>query len=376
MNIGVDIRVLGTGRTSGVEEYTEHLLEHLLPLDPSVQFKLFYAGRTPLRRRPWMALPNVRLFDTGRSNRMLLATTRLFKRPRLDRLVGGADTFFFPHFLLGATSPGVRRVMTWHDLSYERMPELFSWGRRAWHHIQMRPRRQAAGADRIIAVSQSTADDLETLYRVPRERVAVIRSGVPASVQRAGDDEISAFRRTHDLYGRCILALGTVEPRKNLEALIFAFERIATRVSDAQLVIAGPRGWLGKPIARRIAESPAAARIRCLGEIPPVQRTVLLSLASVLVYPSLLEGFGFPPLEAMACGTPVIAGANSSLFETVGDAGVLVDPYAITHLAQAVTTVLDDLPMRNKLIRKGQERVRRFTWEQTAQETLRVLMSA
>jgi hypothetical protein len=150
--IGVDLRVLNTGRTSGIEEYTQQILQHMMELDPSLRWKLFSAGRKK-NDLPFALPPNAQQYDTGMSNRLLWATTRLSNRPYLDRIVGGADVFFFPHFLLGAISPECRRVMTWHDLSYELMSELFSWSRRAWHQLQMRPRMQAQAADRIIAVS-------------------------------------------------------------------------------------------------------------------------------------------------------------------------------------------------------------------------------
>ncbi len=372
--IGVDLRVLGSGRTSGIEEYTERLMEHMLPLERSISWKLFAAGLRPLARRPWMELPRVSVYQTQRSNRALQVAMRFTNHPRLDRLVGGASAFFFPHFLFGATS----RVMTWHDLSYERMPELFSWWRRNWHRHQMRARAQAAAADRIIAVSESTRADLIGLYGVPVERISVVRSGVASSLRRPLAGEIESFRVRQGLPQRFILALGTLEPRKNLEGLIAAFERFAGqhRFLDVNLVIAGPQGWLYQPAMDRAAASPWRTRIRFVGSIPEHQRPLWLSAATLLAYPSLLEGFGFPPLEAMACGTPVVAAANSSLVETVGGAGLLVDPYSGERMAHALAALLDDADLREVLTRRGLKHVAGFTWKAAAERTLEAIVSA
>lgn len=380
MIIGVDIRVLGTGRQSGIEEYTEQLLAHMIPLDSSVQYKLFYAGRRPLdsaRDKPWMRAPNVEIFDTGRSNRALWLRTRLTGRPYLDHLVGGADIFFFPHFLLGAISPKCRRVMTWHDLSYERMPEFLSWGRRFWHQMQMRPRRQAAGADRIISVSQSTARDLTALYDIDEKKITVIHSGSDAAIGRLSDAALREYRQATGLPNRFILALGTREPRKNLETLVRAFDRLAGEpdLRDVELIIAGPAGWGQRALLKTIARAHQQHRIRIIGSVLSSQRAALLSAASVLAYPSWLEGFGFPPLEAMTCGTPVVTGATSAIAEVCGMAVIGVHPSSVSAFQNALTEVLRDDALRRRMITAGYDRVRQFSWQRSAQETLHAILS-
>ena len=378
MIIGADIRVLGTGLHSGVQEYTEQVLAHMVALDPDIQWRLFYAGRTALERHSWMDAPNVSITDTRSSNRFLWARTRLTGRPYLDKLVGNADVFFFPHFLLGAVSPACRRVMTWHDLSYERMPEFFSLGRRLWHQFQMQPRRQANQADRIIAVSKSTADDLSALYGIPSDRISVIHSGVASDLRRSDAGDIERYRTRMLLPRRFVLAFGTQEPRKNLAGLIAAFERIIAqqRFADVELVIAGPRGWLMRPLTRLAATSSARTRITFIGPVRTDERALLLSSASLLAYPSFFEGFGFPPLEAMACETPVVAAANSALFETVADAGILVDAYAPDRLAAAIAAVLDDAALAGELRKRGKTHAATFTWAQAARQTLDAIISA
>lgn len=382
MIIGIDVRVLGTGRATGIEEYTRNLIAHMVATGEDVQFKLFFAGRRQLRRESWMDQPNVQVVETGMSNRMLWLRTRFIdaalpagRQAFLDELVGGADVFFFPHFLVGATSPKCRRVMTWHDLAYLRMPELFSWRQRAWHRFQMRPQVQAASADRIITVSESTRADVLRYYGIEPSRVMTVHSGVDPSVMRPTDGDLERFRTQWGIPRRFILALGTREPRKNIGGVIAAFEQLAMerRFSDLQLCIVGPDGWLWRATEAQIRDSPVRTRIRIVGAVSDDQRPYWLSAASVLAYPSFSEGFGFPPLEAMACGTPVVAAANSSLWETVGDAGLLIDPYSVNHLAHALSVAIEDEPLRILLAERGRIRAAKFTWNRAARQTLDVI---
>lgn len=382
MTIGVDIRVLGTGRMSGVEEYTEQLLAHMVPIGADVQWKLFYSGRRPLTalpagRQAWMELPNVKVFETGMSNRALWLRTRLTGRPFLDTIVGGADVFFFPHFLLGALSSACRRVMAWHDLSYERMPQLLTGHRRRWHDIQMRPRAQARASDRIIAVSQSTADDLTAVYGIAPEHIAVVHSGTDPLLRRSSEQNIRHWRESRGIEGPFILALGTREPRKNLPALVTAWDilRRGEGMQDVQLIIAGQPGWMEQELMRAVRVTRAPGMVKFIDPVERAERPLLLSAASVLVYPSLLEGFGFPPLEAMACGTPVVAGATSSVAEVIADAGLLVDPYRVDGLVHALEAVLLDAGLRSRLVARGYERVARFSWSDAARQTLQQLRS-
>ncbi len=377
MIIGIDIRVLGTGRMSGIEEYTEQLLAHMIPLGTDVQWKLFYSGRTPLIRRPWMKVSNVEVFETGMSNRSLWLRTRLMGRPYLDTIIGGVDVFFFPHFLLGTLSSACKRVMTWHDLSYERMPHLLSWHRRRWHDVQMRPRAQAQASERIIAVSQSTADDVIDLYGIPAERVAVVHSGIDPILRRASEQSIRQWCASRDINGPFVLAMGTREPRKNLPALVVAWDalRREEELQNTHLIIAGQPGWMERELTHAIGATRAPGLIRFIEQIDRQERSLILSAASVLAYPSFLEGFGFPPLEAMACGTPVVASATSSVAEIIGDAGLLVDPYRVDGLVAALEAVLLDPGLRSRLVAKGYERVTRFSWPNTARQTLQELSS-
>jgi glycosyltransferase involved in cell wall biosynthesis len=289
-----------------------------------------------------MEAANVTICETGISNRLLWARTRLTGRPYLDQLVGGADVFFFPHFLVGATSPDCRRVLTMHDLSFERFPELFSRRGMWWHTFQMRPQVQARLADRIIAVSESTRQDLIDLYGIDPERVATVYSGVNPNLRRPSKQEIADFCMRNHLPERFILMLGAREPRKNSAAVFAAAKQLNVPV-----------------IAHDISSD---------------ERALWLSAASVLAYPSLMEGFGFPPLEALVCGTPSVIGANSSMLQVMGDAALAVNPYSVSELTGALQAILDDQRLRQQLILRGSGAAERFSWNTAARQTLGIIV--
>jgi glycosyltransferase involved in cell wall biosynthesis len=375
-HIGIDTRVLATGRVSGVEEYTRNLLSHLVDIDERIRFSLVSLGRRAPDIEPWMTMPNVRVCHTPWSSRLSMAAMRMSGLPRMDVMAGRPDVFFFPHFIFGALSRNCPRVVTFHDLSFERFPEFFSLKRRLWHNMHMRPKAQARRADRLVAVSHSTARDLTELYGISPNRISVVHSGVDASFRPLEAHNLSAFRRYHDLHGRFVLSLCTQEPRKNLIGVVRAFERIIQSGAhdDVQLVLAGPSGWLQSELRRAVRVSSARSRIRVIGPVERRERVLWYNAASLLAYPSFFEGFGFPPLEAMACGTPVVAAYHSSLPEVVGDAGILVDPFNINALASAMSEILEDASLARRLSRKGIIRTARFSWARAAEQTLDVLV--
>lgn len=371
MTIGIDIRPLGSGRRSGVEEYIIRLLENLIPLDPSVTYKLFYSSHSqPLPDFPWLRAPNVQVFRFKIPNRLLFFGQKFLGIPKIDKLLGGVDVFFSPHFLPVSLSSGVKRVTTFHDLSFLRFPEFFPSSSRWWHRF-VDPAKAAKFSDRLVAVSDSTARDLESFYDIDPARVLKIYSGVDMGMTRPNQHDISRFKYDKVLPDKFVLFLGTLEPRKNIIGLIRAFETI--KQGDAHLVVAGSPGWLYKDILNFIENSPVLDKIRLFGPIREHERPLLYGSTSVFAYPSFFEGFGFPPLEAMACGVPVITSQNSSLPEVVGNAGILVNPYSISSIGAALDQVLNDQALSANLSERGQARAKTFTWLKTAQETLEAL---
>ncbi|KKT28796.1 MAG: mannosyltransferase B-like protein [Candidatus Yanofskybacteria bacterium GW2011_GWA1_44_21] len=381
MTIGIDIRVLGAKQWGGIQEYTENLLAHVLPLTPLINYKLFYSSYKPSLFSnsqdfdfPWLKLPNVELINKRIPNRTLFLGSNVLNQPKLDRLIGGTDVFFFPHFLLGSLTDSCRRITTFHDLSFIHFPEMFSLKRRMWH-FHMQPRWQAKFSDRIIAVSESTKNDLADIYDIDGEKISVIYQGCHPSFRPLDEEAKEIFKWENSLPERFILSLATLEPRKNLRGIIKAFEIVRKNHPDLHLVIAGSEGWLAEEFNSVVSSSTENKYIRLAGNVDRVDRVNYYNCALALVYPSFFEGFGLPPLEAMACSTPVIVSHTSSLPEVVGDAGILVDPYDASDIAKGIECVLSDSALSQKLKAKGLNRAEKFSWPQIAEKTLEVLTS-
>jgi len=379
MRIGIDIRVLGSHLKSGVQEYTENLLAHIIAGNPEIQFKLFYSGDSSLLGKyDWINLSNVEVVKSPISNKLIFASSWLFNYPKLDDLVGGVEVFFSPHFLMAPLNSYCRRITTFHDLSYLRFREFFSLRRVFWHRLQIGSFSRVDPPNKIIAVSDSTKYDLIDKYDIDPERVETIYSGISGDMTRPLQEELDVFRKKNNLPEKFILFLGKLEPRKNIPALIKAFNLIkdSKDFDDLHLVIVGAKGWLFKDIFNEAEGSPQKAKIIFKGYINDEDKKFYYSLASAFVYTSFFEGFGFPPLEAMACGTPVIASNNSSLPEVVGDAGLLIDPYNAVDISIAVKSILTDPSFRNSLVKRGLQRVQGFSWEECARRTLDLLKNA
>lgn len=377
MNIGIDIRVLGSRFKSGIEEYAENLLAHMLPLDGRIKFKLFFSSfGGGLKDYDFLHRPNVELFKFRFPNRALFYSSRFLNYPKIDKLLGGADVFFSPHFFISALSRTVKRVTTFHDLSFEYFPEFFTKQQIFWHNFGMNPSWQAKFSDRIIAVSESTKNDLEKYYSIDPAKIDAVYSGVSPLIKRPSQEKLELFRHREGLPEKFILFLGKLEPRKNVAGLLKAFNVLKSYdgFADLGLVIAGSKGWLCGDIFKEAGKSPHRGQIIFKDYISDNERSFYYGLASVFVYPSFFEGFGFPPLEAMACGTPVVASNNSSLPEVVGDAGLLVDPYNVSDIAMAIKNLLEDRRLRENLIKKGLARAQQFSWQKCAEKTLEILI--
>ncbi len=390
MIIGIDSRAISQDKYSGVEEYAFNLLNALFVIDRKNRYVLFNAGKNPSQRyrnfssKTQKNSPNVKAVHSRISNRLLNVFFKCLPWPKINKLMGkvypernrGADVVFSPNINLLPVSRECKKIITFHDLSFVRYSSFFSLKQRLWHKF-VNPRVLAREADFIIAVSQSTKNDLIEIYGVPREKIRVIYSGVKQvssiKYQVSGAGEI---KRKYGLPEKYILYLGTIEPRKNIIGLIKAFELFkknyplsATRYL---LVIAGAKGWLYGDIFKAAKSSEFKNEIIFTGTVADEDRTSLYNMADLFVYPSFYEGFGFPPLEAMSAGIPVIASNCSSLPEAVGGAALMVNPYNFGEIAWAMNEVLFNNNLRCKMIKKGYEQVKKFSWEKCARETLQV----
>lgn len=377
MKIGIDIRCLIGGKRTGVEEYTLELLEHIFALDRENEYVLFWsAWKLPACPLDWdRRFPNVRLVSLKIPNKLLNFCLWYFRFPYLDRLIGGADLFFLPNLNFAAFSRDVRVVLTAHDVSFECSPETFSWKRRLWHSF-VNFRRLALRADRVIAVSHSTRDDLVETIGVTPKSIRVIHSGISEQFRRMdrNDATLLEVKRRYGLPYRFILFVGTIEPRKNMLSLARAFDALVAsgEALDYNLVIAGTNGWKYQDTLEAIDCLSSRSRIHFTGFVRDEDKPALYNLSSIFVFPSLYEGFGFPPLEAAACGVPVVTSNTSSFPETLGTGAVLVDPLRPDDMARALRELLRDASLRDELSRQGSACAAKFKWTDTARKTLGV----
>lgn len=275
-----------------------------------------------------------------------------------------------PNVRLMPLNPMSPLVAVAHDLSYERFPELYSWQRRVWHRL-VRARYLLQSADHVVAVSEATAGDVRSLYGVSENRVSVVYSGVPGAGEVSSKARAVAKAR-YNLPEQFVLYLGTLEPRKNVVSIIRAFDVIAHSVSH-DLVIAGSPGWLMKEFNKALAGVKHRSRIHVTGFIREQDKMALYELADLFVYPSLYEGFGFPPLEALLNGTPVVTSLNSALPEVVGEWATLIDPYDRSELALVMKELLNDLP---EVSEEDKRAIReKYSWDEAARQTLKIIES-
>ncbi len=263
-------------------------------------------------------------------------------------------------------------LVTVYDLSFLLYPGSF----RLWNRLYLSTftRISVKKARRVIAISENTKRDIVKLLGVDEGKVRVTYCGYDESLKPLPPAEVEEFRRRKGLPERFILFLGTIEPRKNLVRLLEAFSKV--KREGVKLVLAGGLGWGYGPILASMEKLNLKSDVLLPGFVPPEEKVYWYNAAEVFVYPSLYEGFGLPPLEAMACGTPVVASNAASLPEVVGDGGILVDPFDPDAMAEALSMLLSNPEERERLKGKGLRQAQKFSWEQMARETVNIYREA
>ena len=303
----------------------------------------------------------------------LRAASSYFGGPTMDRAFQGVELFHATDHLLPKLSHA-RSVFTLHDTAYLRFPRYYLPRNRFYLRVMMP--RFLQRADRVIAVSEFTRRDAIRMYRLNPEKIEVIPEGVEARFKPDPDvTRVSAVRQRYSLPERFILNVGTIQPRKNLPTLLEAFAAARPRHPDVGLVIAGAKGWLYEGFFERLRALGLERVVRVTGHVPDEDLPALFNAAEVFAYPSVFEGFGLPPLEAMASGVPVLCSNSSSLPEVVGDAGLLLPPRDVGAWASGLGRVLEDARLRAELRERGLVRARLFDWDTAAGKTLEVYRS-
>ncbi len=378
MKIGIDIRVLMDKNYSGVSKYVANLLLALFKQERSANsYNLFYNSSKNIKERLSVWQNDFsQIKSLSWSNKIFnYFLQKTLSWPKLDLFLGEPDIFWSPHFNFSSFSKKskTKKVITVHDLSFLRHPEFFSWRKRFWHSA-LGIKKILNQADGIVAVSENTKNDLIELLGINENKIRVIYSGLNQSIPTNKIIPISNFFPKLNLESGYLLYLGNIEPRKNLVNLIKAYELWRLNSSkenkNLPLVLAGARGWRVKSIFSAWRKSEFKDDIYFLGYVNDEIQKSLYQHAKLFIYPSFYEGFGFPPLEAMAHSLPVITSNVSSLPEVVAEAALIIDPNKISEIAEAIEIILKDDNYRQNLIIKGLKRVEFFSWEDVAKKYL------
>ncbi|HOZ53384.1 MAG TPA: glycosyltransferase family 1 protein [bacterium] len=373
MKIGIDIRVLLDKNYSGVASFTLQLLKNLIKVDRRNAYYFFY-NSFKKANIPFLS-KKISTKKTRYPNKIFnYFLQKIFNHPKLDKIIGGSDIFYLPHLNFASFSKNSKNIITIHDLSFLRYPEFFSFRKNFWHWA-LNIKKNIKKFDKIVAVSQNTKNDLIELLNVPETKIEVVYPGISEKLTKFQGDShnsIELLKEKYDLNKDFILYLGTIEPRKNISGLIEAYNQLRDEGFDVLLVLAGGWGWRTKQIKKDWQNSKYREDIRFIGYIEEENKPFLYKMAKVFVYPSFYEGFGFPPLEAMYFGLPVISSNVSSLPEVLGDSALLVNPDRSNEIFQAIKLILIDEKVRTKLIESGHKQVNKFNWESTAQKYLQV----
>jgi glycosyltransferase involved in cell wall biosynthesis len=355
---------------AGAAVYTYELARALAAVDSENEYVIFARG-SHFDDLPAMR-PGVRVLKVRAPSRplRLLWEQTVLPWPAKGGRQLRIDVLHSPHHTTPLAPCGYRRVVTIHDLTFFLLPERYPTTRRLY--FQTMTRLSARVADAVIVPSEAVKGDVMRILGLPPERLFVIPEAAAPAFHPQDAVAIEAVRRRYGLEGPFLLSVGSLEPGKNRERLLQAFARLRAQGLKHTLVVAGQRAWRYEgeaPLARRLG---LADSVRFLGHVPQADLPALYSAADVFVFPSLYEGFGLPALEALACGTPVVASNVSALPEVVGDAALQVSPLDVEALADAMERLLRDDRLRSDLRERGLERARQFSWEKAARQTAEV----
>jgi len=360
MKIAIDIREAGNEKT-GKGWYTYNLVLELLKLDKKNEYILY----TDNEKNPYSEFKNAQLKTVlGKSHKWHLNVLK-------DLKANKPDLFFAPtSYIIPALAPKwLKVIITVHDLVAFLFP--ISHNGKAVLIERLTLKRAVKNASQIFVVSENTQKDLLKRFKYPQSRIAMVPCA-PSDFfrQPAKTEDLVKFRQKYKLPEKFILAVGTLEPRKNFGTLIKSFVLIKAKLPDSKLVIVGKKGWKYSHIEEKLKEFKLQDDVIFPGYLEDEDLKKMYTLATVFVFPSLYEGFGIPPLEAMACGCPVVSSNVASLPEVVGDAGILIEPKNARKIADSVVSLIENDQIRNMLIERGLRRVEKFTWQKSAEAAL------
>ncbi|MBN1660893.1 MAG: glycosyltransferase family 4 protein [Anaerolineae bacterium] len=362
MRIGIDARLVYYSQ-AGIGQYILHLVNNLAQVDRENEYILLQSRKD-----------ETTILDQSNFRRVSLWTPSHHRLERYSLNVElmrlGLDVLHSPDFI-PPHRPSCKSVITVHDLAFLLYPHFLTReSARYYGHIDHAVR----WTDHIIAVSESTKHDTIRHLGVPEEKITVVHEAASPIFQPV-DREVARqeVHRRHGVNAPYILFVSTIEPRKNVPTLIRAmWQLLECYKEDVHLVLAGGKGWLYEDAFAVVDELKLDGRTHFVGRVSSEDLLYLYNAAEMLAHPAFYEGFGLPPLEAMACGLPVIVSEVASLPEVVGDAGLLIDPHDIDELTVAMWRVLNEEDQRHEMREKGLRQAAKFSWERAAKETLEI----
>jgi glycosyltransferase involved in cell wall biosynthesis len=362
MRVGIDARLVYYSQ-AGIGQYILHLADGLAKVDKENEYVLLQSRKDDTTI---LTQPNFRRVSLWTPSHHRLERYSL--NVELMRL--GLDVLHSPDFI-PPHRPSCKSVITVHDLAFLLYPHfLTKESARYYGHIDQAVR----WTDHIIAVSESTKRDTIQHLGVPEDKITVVHEAA-SSIFRPMDqaEAKEQVRNRHGVDGPYVLFVSTIEPRKNVPSLLQAMWQLTEHYKEnVRLVLAGGKGWLFEDAFAVVEELKLDSRVHFLGRVSSEDLLYLYNAAEILAHPAFYEGFGLPPLEAMACGLPVVVSNVASLPEVVGDAGLLIDPHDVDELTVAMWRLLSDSNLREEMQAKGLRQAGRFSWERASRETMAI----
>jgi glycosyltransferase involved in cell wall biosynthesis len=369
MRIGINFQTIDK-YISGVEYYSLGLLNGLLRIDTRNAY-VVYTNQPSLVKEHVPPSKNLTIVNV---KHLKTRISRIFwEHTQLPRFVvrHELDVLHCPSYICPLYKTSVPYVVTVHDTIAIDRPQWCKQTNSLYFNLFMKPAVKKASC--VISVSRCTADDLKRNFNLPGSKVRIIYSGIDSIFKASKDSShCSEVRMRYNLPKRYILYVGNIEPKKNIWTLLCVQKKLQEQGLPHKLVIAGKRSWGTRVELDEISKEITSNNVVWAGYVDRSDLPCVYQMADVFVFPSLYEGFGFPPLESMACGTPVISTRNGALNETVRDAALTVEPHSIQRITQAVISMITDSSLRERHIHMGLKQSSLFDWERTAEETLSV----
>lgn len=357
MKIGIETTASRINQ-AGTGVYVSSLISSLLKFEDRNMYKFFFVDR----RR-----------DMAKSKTMRSRVDTIYRDVLWTHIVfpwqvhrSGVDVLHMPANVI-PLSLSYPTVVTILDTTVLQTPRNFTF----WHrnYSRMFVPLSARRASLILTISEHSKRDIVKQFAIPHDKVVVTHLAASERFRPVSKREMSVTKQLYDL-DTYILTVGTLEPRKNIIRLLYAFKEVREQGFAGKLVHVGPKGWLFGDILAEVERLGLRESVRFLGRVPLDDLVRLYNAALMFVYPSLYEGFGLPPLEAMACGCPVVTSNTSSLPEVVGPAAITIDPYDVSQIADAMLRVIEDQALATSMCERGLERARLFSWRRCAHETV------